>query len=101
MACGVCDDTTHNRRTCPWDAPRRHFSRSIPKSKCCECCGSYRYEVERHHSRGRGDNSPSAILDLCAGCHLDCAHRGNTSNIPVKPRICTFTGNDSHWRRFN
>lgn len=96
MACGVCGTRGHNILTCPYDGPRKNFSKSIPKSKRCECCGSYRYDTERHHSRGRADNSD--FLDVCNGCHLNCCHDGDTQVLARKPRVCRYTGRESYWR---
>jgi hypothetical protein len=97
MACGVCGTEGHNILTCVYDAPRANISKSIPKSKRCECCGSYRYGTERHHTRGRGNASD--FLDLCLDCHIACGHQGDFQNIPIKPRVCRVTGNVSYWCR--
>lgn len=66
-ACGVCGRMGHDRRTCPYDGERVSFSRSIPKSRRCECCGSSRYDTQRHHTHGR--SSLAAFLDVCFDCH--------------------------------
>src|SRR5579863_3799644 len=93
--CSVCDSINHDRRTCPYDGPRIAFSRSIPMSAICECCGEYP-AVQRHHTRGRSDDSDK--LDVCVGCHLHCCHNGHWQNFPTKPRNCMFTGGKSIWR---
>lgn len=94
--CTGCGGTGHDRRTCGYTGQRRHFSRSIPRSKRCECCGKYGYDIQRHHPRGRADDSD--WLDVCNGCHLHCCHKGDFNNLATKPRSCQFTGQDSYWR---
>ena len=93
--CSVCNSTNHDRRTCPYDGPRIAFSRSIPLSEICECCGEYP-AAQRHHTRGRSDDSDK--LDVCIGCHLHCCHNGHWQNFPTKPRTCMFSGEMSSWR---
>lgn len=95
-SCGVCGRAGHDRRTCPYDGERVSFSRSIPKSRRCECCGSSRYGTQRHHTRGR--SSLAAFLDVCFDCHLTCCHGGHFQNLGGKPRICQMTGAPSAWR---
>src|SRR5262245_20547963 len=41
--CGGCGKAGHDRRTCPYTNARAGFSRSVPKSRNCECCGSNRF----------------------------------------------------------
>jgi hypothetical protein len=94
--CTGCGSTSHDRRTCNHTGKRRHFPRSIARSKRCECCGKYGYDTHRHHPRGRSDDSD--WLDVCNGCHLQCCHKGNFNNFATKPRFCLFTGQDSYWR---
>ena len=72
--CAVCGRQGHARRTCPHEGARVNFSRAIPKSNRCECCGSPRYGTQRHHTRGR--SNPSDFLDVCLDCHIDCRHDG-------------------------
>lgn len=93
--CGVCGRPEHDRRTCSYDGARVGFPRSIPKSGQCECCGSSRYETQRHHTRGR--SSLSDFLDVCFDCHLGCCHGGHFQNLGSKPRACRVTGNRSLW----
>jgi hypothetical protein len=93
--CGVCGRTGHDRRTCPHDGQRRGFSRSLPKSSRCKCCGSSRYGTERHHTRGR--SNPSDFLDVCLDCHVECCHDGHFRNLAFKPRTCRITGDRSSW----
>lgn len=93
--CSVCDSSNHDRRNCPHDGRRIPFSGTIPRSGLCECCGRYRGK-QRHHTRGRSDDSD--FLDLCGPCHLHCGHRGNFQNLPVKPRYCVITGRTASWR---
>jgi hypothetical protein len=95
-ACGICGRMGHNRRTCPHAGQRLSFSRSIPKSQRCECCGSSRYRTQRHHTNGR--SSLAAFLDVCFDCHLTCCHEGHFHNLGGKPRTCRLTGRRSHWR---
>lgn len=95
-ACGVCGRMGHNRRTCPYDGERINFSRSIPKSRQCECCGSSRYGTQRHHTHGR--SSLASFLDVCFDCHLACCHDGHFQNLGRKPRTCQVTGSSSFWR---
>lgn len=93
--CSGCGSTGHDRRTCNHTGQRRHFSRSIPRSKRCECCGQY-YDTHRHHPRGRADDSD--WLDVCNGCHLNCCHKGDFNNFATKPRLCLYTGKSAYWR---
>lgn len=93
--CSICDSSTHDRRNCPFDGPRVSFSKAIPMSAACECCGS-RQSRHRHHTRGRSDDSD--FLDLCNRCHLHCGHKGRFRNLPVKQRYCTLTGRAASWR---
>lgn len=97
MSCGICGASGHNAATCSHNAHRAHFSSLDPKRKRCECCAQYGYKIYRHHTRGRGDNSD--YLDVCSDCHLDCCHRGDFDNLPIKPRVCRITGNKSYWCR--
>jgi hypothetical protein len=92
----VCGRAGHDRRTCPHDGERLKFPRAVPKSKSCRCCGSSRYDIERHHTRGRANLSD--FLDVCNGCHLDCCHGGDFQNIGIKPHNCRITGRRSVWR---
>lgn len=94
--CSGCGSSSHDRRTCGYVGEPRHFSRSIPRAKRCECCGKYGYETHRHHPRGRADDSD--WLDVCNGCHLQCCHKGDYNNFATKPRFCLFTGNTAFWR---
>lgn len=96
MSCGVCGKFGHNVKTCVYNAKRSRVAPEIAKSKRCECCGNYGYIIERHHTKGRADNSD--FLDLCKDCHLQCGHGGNFHNLPKKPRICTYTSETSYWR---
>jgi hypothetical protein len=93
--CSGCGNTGHDRRTCSHTGERRHFSRSIQRSKRCECCGHY-YDTHRHHPRGRADDSD--WLDVCNGCHLGCCHKGDFNNFATKPRFCLYTGRAAYWR---
>lgn len=96
MACGICGSSTHNSATCAHGGWRVKFPPSIPKSKQCECCGQYGYEIQRHHTRGRADVTDH--LDVCADCHLECCHGGNLkSGLAIKPRICRVIGRASYW----
>lgn len=97
MSCGICGAWGHNKARCPYNATRTHFSASDAKMKRCECCAQYGYEIQRHHTRGRGDNSD--YLDVCSDCHLDCCHGSDFNNLPIKPRVCRITGNESYWCR--
>ena len=94
--CGVCERTGHDRRTCPHDGERLNFSRSILKSSRCQCCGSSRYEMQRHHTRGRA--SLSNFLDVCTDCHLECCHGGHFQGFARKPQTCCISGRPSVWR---
>jgi hypothetical protein len=94
MPCGVCGGTGHNARSCVHDAPRVAISGGR-KSKRCECCGLYGYDVQRHHTRGRGDDSD--YLDVCCDCHLTCCHGGNFRNIGKKPRVCRIVDRTAYW----
>jgi hypothetical protein len=93
--CSICGSANHNRRNCPHDAPRIPLSGAIPKSRICECCGRKR-GTQRHHTRGRSDDSD--FLDLCNECHMHCGHKGRFQNIPVKPRNCVLTSQMASWR---
>ncbi len=93
--CSVCGSANHDRRNCPHDGPRIPLSGAIPKSRFCECCGRKR-GTQRHHTRGRSDDSD--FLDLCNQCHLHCGHTGRFQNIPVKPRYCVLTSQTASWR---
>jgi hypothetical protein len=94
--CGACGQAGHDRRTCPHDGPRLNFSRSLPRGRRCQCCASPRYEMQRHHTRGRSNLSD--FLDVCLDCHLECCHDGDFRNLGRKPRTCRQTGNISAWR---
>lgn len=94
--CGVCGHEGHDRRTCPHGGPRRHFSRAVPKNTRCECCGQPGYAIERHHARGR--SSVADYLDVCRDCHLECCHRGDFRNLPIKPRVCRVLERSSAWQ---
>lgn len=94
-ACGVCRRRGHNRRSCPYDGPRESFSRAIPKSRRCECCGQYGYEIQRHHTRGRG--IAWDYLDVCDACHVGCGHEGSFQNLAIKPRVCRVRNRTSFW----
>lgn len=94
--CSVCGSARHDRRTCPYDGERVSFSRSIPKSSRCECCGSSRYGIDRHHTRGRAN--PSDFLDVCLDCHIECCHGGDFHHLGGKPRTCRVTGNPSSYQ---
>jgi hypothetical protein len=96
--CSVCGVPGHNRVTCPHYGQRVAFSRSIPHSSYCECCGQSS-NTHRHHTRGRADDSD--FLDVCTGCHLTCCHDGDFNNIGIKPRTCRFSGRQSCWRRYS
>jgi len=93
--CSACGSTSHDRRNCSHTGHRLHFSWSIPRSKRCECCGQY-YETQRHHPRGRADDSD--WLDVSHSCHLNCCHKGDYNNFARKPRFCLYTGTDAYWR---
>ena len=95
MPCGVCGAWGHNAVTCPHEAQRANFSSSASKSRRCECCGQYGYEIKRHHTRGRGDNSD--YLDVCLDCHLKCCHLGDFQTPAIKPRVCRITDKTSYW----
>jgi len=95
MACGVCGIEGHTRVTCVYHGPRTNLKFAGPKSMRCECCGSYRYVTQRHHTRGRADDSD--YLDVCIDCHVECCHLGDFYNLPKKPRVCRITGNKSWW----
>lgn len=94
MPCGIYGALGHNKATCLHNAHRLHFSPSDPKRKRCECRAKYGYKIQRNHRRGRGDNSD--YLDVCSDCHLDCCHGGHFNNLPIKPRVCRFTGKNSY-----
>jgi hypothetical protein len=96
MSCGVCGRSGHNSVTCPHDGGRLSLTFAGPRSRRCECCGQYGYDIQRHHTRGRGDDSD--YLDLCNDCHLQCGHDGHLSNIAMKPRFCRVTDRESWWR---
>ena len=70
MPCGVYGKYGHNGVTCPQDGERVSLHHGGPRSRRCECCGQYGYATQRHHTRGRGDDSD--YLDLCTDCHLQC-----------------------------
>lgn len=95
MACGICGKDGHNAKTCAYDGKRARVGVGIKKSRRCECCGQYGYEIQRHHTKARSD--ASNYLDLCCDCHLQCGHGGNFHNLPKKPRVCYWTGNTSYW----
>lgn len=95
--CAVCVRAAHDRRTCSYDGGRLNFCRSIPKSSYCECCGSPRYKIQRHHTRGRAN--PSDFLDVCNDCHVECCHGGHFENLAIKPQICRISGRRSLWCR--
>jgi len=94
-ACGVCGQSGHDRRRCPYEAERVNFAHSIPRSGRCQCCGSSRYGTQRHHPRGRANVSD--FLDVCLDCHVECCHGGHFQNLGYKPRNCRIAGNTSHW----
>jgi hypothetical protein len=94
QACSVCGVPGHNSASCPHNGVRVNFSRSIPKSRRCECCGR-RTKAHRHHTRGRSDDSD--FLDVCTDCHLTCCHDGDFNNIGVKPRVCRVMNRKSSW----
>lgn len=98
MACSVCESQNHNIRTCPYEGQRIPVGLGIPKSKRCECCGQYGYDIHRHHTRGRADDSD--YLDVCRDCHLHCCHDGNTRILPRKPRVCRILNRASWWRGY-
>jgi len=93
--CGTCGRPGHNRRTCPYGVPRVSFSRAIPRSRRCECCGLYGYTVQRHHPRGRGNARD--YLDVCDACHINCGHEGHFRNLAIKPRVCRVMNRSSFW----
>ncbi len=95
MSCGICGKSGHNNKTCVYDAKRTRLAPEFAKNKRCECCGQYGYEIQRHHTRGRGNDSD--FLDLCRDCHLHCGHGGNFHNLPIKPRVCRWTEKASYW----
>jgi hypothetical protein len=97
MPCGTCGAWAHNAATCPHEGVRAPFSSVTSKSRRCECCAQYGYEIQRHHTRGRGDDSD--YLDVCRDCHLECCHGGDFNNLPIKPRFCRITDNTSYWCR--
>jgi len=70
----------------------------LSKSFRCECCGLGlgELEIQRHHTRGRSDDSD--YLDLCTSCHLWCGHGGCFKNKARKPRICRLFDRMSFWR---
>jgi len=92
--CSVCGISGHNRLTCPHDGQRVNFSRAIPRSSHCECCGQPS-KTHRHHTRGRADDSD--FLDVCTGCHLTCCHDGDFNTIGIKPRVCRVRNRRSSW----
>ena len=94
--CGACGRAGHNRTNCPYTGQRCHFSRSIPKSRRCQCCGQFRYGTQCHHSRGRAD--ASARLDVCGDCHIECGHDGHYQNPARKPHVCRIMNRPSAWR---
>lgn len=94
--CGVCGRSGHNRSSCSFDGPRVNFSRTIPRRRRCDCCGQTRYKTQRHHARGRSDDSD--FLDVCGDCHLFCCHDGDFQNLGIKPRDCRVLNRTSFWR---
>lgn len=96
MPCGVCGVNGHNVTTCPHSGQRTVFPATVTKSRRCECCGQYGYDIQRHHTRGRADNTD--FLNVCEDCHLECCHDGEFSVLPVKPRYCRITEKPSFWR---
>lgn len=94
--CGACGRAGHQRNNCPYTGQRAHFSRSIPKSRTCQCCGQSRYETQRHHPRGRADASDR--LDVCGDCHVVCGHGGHYQNPARKPYVCRIMNRPSAWR---
>jgi len=96
MVCSVCHKLGHNSAKCPQNGPRVGWNfQQEPKSKRCECCGQYGYEIHRHHTRDRGNNS--YYLDVCFDCHLKCGHQGDFQNIPIKPQVCRVMNRSSYW----
>jgi hypothetical protein len=93
--CGSCGRPGHDRRICAYDMPRVSFSRAIPKSRRCECCGLYGHRVQRHHPRGRANTRD--FLDVCDACHVNCGHEGHFRNLAIKPRICRVMNRPSFW----
>ncbi len=93
--CGECGRAGHDRRSCPHDGERISFSRAIPRSNRCDCCGSSRYGTQRHHTRGR--SVISDFLDVCFDCHIECCHGGHFHNLGAKPRTCRIADNRSLW----
>ena len=84
--CSVCGRCGHNRTRCPYDGPRASLSHMGAKSARCECCDQKGYAMQRHHTRGRADNSD--YLDVCYECHLFCCHRGSFQEHASKPLVC-------------
>lgn len=95
MACGVCGTIGHNIATCSYNAKRVNFPSASRKSKRCECCGQYGYKIQRHHTRGRGNDLD--YLDVCSDCHIECCHGGHYQNLPIKPRVCRVLDRKSYW----
>jgi hypothetical protein len=93
--CQGCGSNRHDRRTCPHTNRRMGFSKSIAKSNRCECCGSSRSWIERHHTRGGSNRSD--FLDMCFDCHLLCGHGGDFRNLANKPQLCRISGSLSYW----
>jgi|GEM_PF-1820322 len=98
MPCSKCGKKGHNIQTCSYHAKRKSFPQNYPKSKRCQCCGQYGYEIQKHHTKGRGDISPNAHLDVCRSCHVHCCHNGHFRNLPIKPGVCRFLRRTSYWR---
>jgi hypothetical protein len=94
MPCSICGKEGHNAANCPYDGNRVSVA-GDKKQKRCECCGQYGYDIERHHTRGRSDDSD--YLDVCFDCHLECCHDGDFQNLPIKPRYCRILDATCHW----
>ena len=98
MACFYCGAENHDIRNCRYAAKRKPFPKGYKYSKRCQCCGQYGYDIQLHHSRGRGDNHPDVALEMCVDCHLQCGHDGSWQNLPIKPAVCRILGRRSYWR---
>ena len=96
MTCSNCNSEGHNKATC---STRKNYSTSIPKAKRCQCCGVYGRLIHRHHTRGRANNNPETMLDVCNSCHLECCHTGCFANVGIKPRVCRRNEKDCFWRQ--